>query len=77
MTDLASTQRRLLESLMIGAPWQPATNFWRCVELPVLAAALPIEGRGLDVGCGDGVLTEALVAAGIAKRIEPYERDLL
>ena len=51
MTPLAATQLQLLESFMADAPSQPATNFWRCVELPVLAAALPAEGRGLDVGC--------------------------
>jgi SAM-dependent methyltransferase len=45
---------------MADAPFQPATNLWRCIELPVLAAALPAHGRGLDVGCGDGVLTRLL-----------------
>jgi SAM-dependent methyltransferase len=45
---------------MADAPFQPATNLWRCVELPMLASALPKQGRGLDVGCGDGVLTALL-----------------
>jgi SAM-dependent methyltransferase len=45
---------------MAEAPYQPATNFWRSIELPVLAAVLPRTGRGLDVGCGDGVLTGIL-----------------
>jgi len=45
---------------MADAPFQPATNLWRAVELPILADALPKQGRGLDVGCGDGVLTRLL-----------------
>lgn len=53
-------RRRLLEQFMTEAPFQPATNFWRSIELPVLASALPRAGRGLDVGCGDGVLTGIL-----------------
>lgn len=53
-------RRRLLERFMADAPFQPATNLWRSVELPVLASALPRTGTGLDVGCGDGVLTGIL-----------------
>jgi SAM-dependent methyltransferase len=53
-------RRGLLRRFMAEAPFQPATNLWRAVELPVLAAALPRTGRGLDVGCGDGVLTKLL-----------------
>jgi SAM-dependent methyltransferase len=51
----------LLVEFMADAPFQPATNFWRSIELPELAAALPRHGRGLDVGCGDGVLTRILI----------------
>jgi SAM-dependent methyltransferase len=50
----------LLRRFMEEAPFQPATNLWRAVELPVLATALPRDGWGLDVGCGDGVLTGIL-----------------
>src|SRR5262245_6219946 len=53
-------RRRLLRRFMAEAPFQPATNLWRSIELPVLASALPRTGRGLDVGCGDGVLTRIL-----------------
>ncbi len=45
---------------MEEAPFQPATNWLRAIELPVLAAALPTQGRGLDVGCGDGALSMIL-----------------
>ncbi|MCE9605481.1 MAG: class I SAM-dependent methyltransferase [Planctomycetia bacterium] len=55
-----ATSRGLLRHFMADAPFQPATNFWRAIELPVLAEALPKQGRGLDVGCGDGVLTRLL-----------------
>jgi SAM-dependent methyltransferase len=58
--ERAALQYRLLCRFMAEAPFQPATNFWRCVELPTLAGALPKEGRGLDIGCGDGVLTGIL-----------------
>ena len=34
--NLAATQLRLLTRFMAEAPFQPATNLWRCVELPVL-----------------------------------------
>jgi SAM-dependent methyltransferase len=57
---LAETQSELLKQFMVETPFQPATNLWRCIELPVLAAALPREGLGLDIGCGDGTLTGIL-----------------
>jgi SAM-dependent methyltransferase len=58
--DAVGVRRRLLRRFMAEAPFQPATNLWRSIELPVLAQALPRSGRGLDVGCGDGVLTKLL-----------------
>lgn len=57
---LAVLQLNLLHDLIADAPFQPATNLWRCIELPVLAETLPKSGIGLDVGCGDGVLTGIL-----------------
>lgn len=59
-TNSAALRRGLLRRFMVDAPFQPATNLWRAVELPVLASVLPVAGRGLDVGCGDGVLTRLL-----------------
>lgn len=64
-------RRELLVRFMADAPFQPATNFWRAIELPELAEALPTGGRGLDVGCGDGVLT------GILARLVEARWDLV
>lgn len=59
-SDSAGIQLRLLRRFAAEAPFQPATNLWRAVELPVLASVLPKHGYGLDIGCGDGVLTAIL-----------------
>lgn len=41
---------------MIQAPYQPATNYWRAIEIEdVIRYGLP-SGLGLDLGCGDGHL---------------------
>ncbi|GHA84997.1 class I SAM-dependent methyltransferase [Cognatilysobacter bugurensis] len=49
--------RHLFDALVTTAPFQPATNYWRAVELDaVIRHGLP-SGRGLDLGCGDGKLT--------------------
>jgi len=49
-------RRELLTEFMMEAPYQPATNFWRAVEIEeVIQHGLP-SGRGLDLGCGDGHL---------------------
>jgi ubiquinone/menaquinone biosynthesis C-methylase UbiE len=57
---MADVQRRVWRKLATVAPFQPATNFWRSIELPMLIGALPVCGRGLDLGCGDGALTAIL-----------------
>ena len=48
------TPAELLKAIAADTPFQPATSVWRAVELArVIQSSLP-EGRGLDVGCGDG-----------------------
>jgi len=50
----------LYRKLVQTAPWQPATNYWRAVELDAVQKHGLPEGRGLDLGCGDGKLTQIL-----------------
>jgi len=71
-------QRTLLVELMAQAPYQPATNYWRCIEIAaVIRHGFPT-GHGLDLGCGDGHLT-AIVLAHVGQRdligvdIDPQE----
>ena len=43
-------------------PAQPATAFWRALEIEALASRkIPTRGIGLDLGCGDGILTDILL----------------
>jgi ubiquinone/menaquinone biosynthesis C-methylase UbiE len=55
--------RALLRENLELAPAQPATALWRAIETEHVlgSGTLPKEGRGLDLGCGDGAIT-ALVA---------------
>lgn len=42
-------------------PFQPATALWRAIEVEhLLLHGLP-DGRGLDLGCGDGLLTRIVL----------------
>ena len=51
----------LLTDFVARYPAQPATAFWRGIEIDVLAQAdIPADGLGLDLGCGDGILTDIL-----------------
>jgi SAM-dependent methyltransferase len=58
--DLISNGR--LPRFVSEYPAQPATAFWRAIELDTLIRhGLPI-GKGLDLGCGDGILTNILLS---------------
>lgn len=52
--------RDLLTEFVARYPAQPATAFWRGIEIDVLARADIPDGLGLDLGCGDGILTDIL-----------------
>ncbi len=63
-------QKALLTEFMMQAPYQPATNYWRAVEIAeVIAYGLP-PGRGLDLGCGDGHLM-AIILSHSARATSP------
>lgn len=51
----------LLEEFVARYPAQPATAFFRAIEIEELAHAMKgVTGLGLDLGCGDGILTDIL-----------------
>lgn len=74
-------QRSLLDDLIELTPQQPATVYFRSIELePVLEQAFP-PGVGLDVGCGDGRLMTVLARHDLDARfvgldIDPTEVEL-
>ncbi|HEX4928023.1 MAG TPA: class I SAM-dependent methyltransferase [Burkholderiales bacterium] len=56
-----TTREELLAGLLRENPFQPATSWWRAVELEaVIKHGLP-SGKGLDLGCGDGKLMRLLL----------------
>jgi SAM-dependent methyltransferase len=55
------TNQELLVSFVSSYPAQPATAFWRAIEIGMLARRGLPEGLGLDLGCGDGILTDILL----------------
>lgn len=55
------TNRELLTSFVGAYPAQPATAFWRAIEIGALARHGLPGGLGLDLGCGDGILTDILL----------------
>jgi len=57
------TPNGFLISLMMQAPYQPATNYWRAFEIDeVVRYGFPA-GRGLDLGCGDGHLMRIILGS--------------
>ncbi len=68
----------LLPRFLEVYPFQPATAIWRAVEIATLAEAGLPAGRGLDLGCGDGLLTSlVLEACGAADSEHEISGDLV
>lgn len=51
----------LFSTFTSAYPAQPATAFWRAIEIGALASRDIPHGLGLDLGCGDGLLTDILL----------------
>lgn len=54
-------ERQLLVRLLAENPFQPATAWWRAMELAALLRHGMPHGAGLDLGCGDGKLMAILL----------------
>ena len=62
-----TTPRQLLPRLLAETPFQPATSWWRAIELAaVVKHGLP-PGEGLDLGCGDGKLMRIVLDAAASR----------
>ncbi|MGO9390168.1 class I SAM-dependent methyltransferase [Rhodoblastus sp.] len=57
------TNAELLKTFVAAYPAQPATAYWRAIEIGAIASHGLPEGLGLDLGCGDGILTDILLSA--------------
>lgn len=55
-----TTSPDLLGQFIRQYPFQPATAYWRAIEIGHVVAFPFPDGKGLDLGCGDGKLTRIL-----------------
>lgn len=55
------SKMNLFGTFTAAYPAQPATAFWRAIEIGALASRDIPGGLGLDLGCGDGLLTRILL----------------
>lgn len=53
--------KNLLLRFIQEYPFQPAAAFWRAIEVCHITSQPFPEGRGIDLGCGDGKLTKILL----------------
>ncbi len=56
-----SIDKNLLKRFLHDYPFQPATGIWRAVEIAQVTKQTFPTGCGLDLGCGDGKLTQIIV----------------
>jgi SAM-dependent methyltransferase len=71
------TNAELLATFVAAYPAQPATAYWRAIEIGALAHHGLPEGLGLDLGCGDGILTDILLSATGPRRLVGVDPDPL
>ena len=70
-------ERTLLRDFMAAYPAQPATAFWRAIEIGALVRHGLPRGTGLDFGCGDGILTDILLRHAGARSLVGIDIDPL
>ncbi|MDT8757307.1 class I SAM-dependent methyltransferase [Sphingomonas psychrotolerans] len=67
----------LFTTFTAAYPAQPATAFWRAIEIGALASRNIPQGLGLDLGCGDGLLTHILLERIGPRRLVGIDLDPL
>lgn len=67
----------ILTTFVSAYPAQPATAFWRAIEISALADRDIPHGLGLDLGCGDGILTDILLDRIGQRRLIGIDLDTL
>lgn len=70
-----SLHRKMMTDFVSAYPAQPATAYWRGIEVAVVAEAGLPAGLGLDVGCGDGILTDILLRYTGERRLVGIDLD--
>jgi ubiquinone/menaquinone biosynthesis C-methylase UbiE len=67
--------RRMLVDFIATYAAQPATAFWRAIEVESIVEHGVPAGRGLDLGCGDGKLTALLLSYVGPRTLVGIDRD--
>ena len=70
-----TTRQTMMTDFLAAYPAQPATAYWRGIEVAVVAEAGLPAGLGLDLGCGDGILTEILLRYTGERRLVGLDLD--
>jgi SAM-dependent methyltransferase len=65
----------LLKTFVSAYTAQPATAYWRAIEVGAIARYGLPQGLGLDLGCGDGILTGILLEAVGPRRLVGIDLD--